>query len=201
MWSRRGCASTCGHSSPEDLEHLSEWVDDPSSSGWSGSEFLNTYKHVYDKDPSFYEACLTDPTQVVLVIEANPGWDRPLGLVRLFNIHLLEGYAFLETILTDSEALQPRISAWKQASSSRTMEWMCWDSGASRRRCTSTTSEHATRCGATASGRKASSARPDSDGERYWDMLVFGILQDEIEAAAQEGQDLPSSRDHRGERA
>src|SRR3989442_5965636 len=71
-----------------------------------GSDLLNTYKHVYDKDPSFYEAVLTDTTQVVLVVEANRGWTKPLALARLFNIHLLEGYAFLEVMLMDPKALR-----------------------------------------------------------------------------------------------
>jgi RimJ/RimL family protein N-acetyltransferase len=71
-----------------------------------GSEFLHAYKHVYDKDPSFYEAVLTDPTQVVLVVMANKGWTKPVGLVRLFNIHLLEGWAFLETMITDQNAIR-----------------------------------------------------------------------------------------------
>src|SRR2546426_10997079 len=71
-----------------------------------GSEFLNSYKHVYDKDPSFYEACLMDSTQIVLVIEASVEWARPLGVARLFNIHLLEGYAFLEVMLTDPKAIR-----------------------------------------------------------------------------------------------
>src|SRR5439155_23124233 len=91
---------------PEDLDYLSEWAEDPFIERMVGSEFLNTYKHVYDKDPSFYEAVLTDTTQVVLVVEGNHGWRKPLGLARLFNIHLLEGYAFLEVVLTDQKALR-----------------------------------------------------------------------------------------------
>src|SRR2546428_10750438 len=71
-----------------------------------GSDLLNTYKHVFDKDPSFYEAVLMDTTQVVLMVEANRGWTKPLGLARLFNIHLLEGYAFLEVVLTEQKALR-----------------------------------------------------------------------------------------------
>ena len=39
---------------PEDLEYLSEWAEDPFTERMVGSEFLNSYKHVYDKDPSFY---------------------------------------------------------------------------------------------------------------------------------------------------
>src|SRR5438093_4741081 len=91
---------------PADLEHLSEWAEDPVTERMVGSQFLNTYKHVYDKDPSFYDACLTDTTQVVLIIEANLGWDRPIGVARLFDIHLLEGYAFLEVMLTDRRAIR-----------------------------------------------------------------------------------------------
>src|SRR2546426_7888110 len=92
--------------SPEDLDYLSEWAEDPFIERMVGSEFLNSYKHVYDKDPSFYEACLMDSTQIVLVIEASVEWARPLGVARLFNIHLLEGYAFLEVMLTDPKAIR-----------------------------------------------------------------------------------------------
>jgi [ribosomal protein S5]-alanine N-acetyltransferase len=95
---------------PADLEYLNEWAEDPFLDRMVGSELLRTYKHVYDKHPSFYEACLGDPTQVVLVIMARHPterrWKAPLGLVRLFNIHLAEGYAFLETMLTDPRALR-----------------------------------------------------------------------------------------------
>jgi RimJ/RimL family protein N-acetyltransferase len=89
-----------------DLDLLTDWVDDPFIERMVGSEFLQTYKHVYDKSPDFYQAVLTDPTQVVLVIEANERWDKPIGIVRLYNIHLLEGYAFLEVIVTDHRALR-----------------------------------------------------------------------------------------------
>ena len=91
---------------PQDLEHLSSWVEDPFLERMVGSEFMHSYKHVWDKSAAFYESVLTDPTQVALVIEAYRGWTKPVGVVRLFNIHLLEGYAFLETILTDMRAMK-----------------------------------------------------------------------------------------------
>jgi len=95
---------------PADLEYLSEWADDPFLQRMVGSEFLRTFKHAYDNDPSFYEASLSDPSQVVFVIMAveqrEPRWKKPLGLVRLFSIHLQEGYAFLETLLGDQHALR-----------------------------------------------------------------------------------------------
>src|SRR3989442_12035479 len=91
---------------PEDLEYLSEWAEDAFVARMVGSEFLNAYKHVYDKDPSFFDAVLMDTTQVVLMVEANRGRTKPLGLARLFNIHLLEGYGFLEVVLTEQKALR-----------------------------------------------------------------------------------------------
>src|SRR5207245_9040057 len=79
--------------SPEDLEYLSEWAEDPFIERMVGSEFLNSYKHVYDKDPSFYEACLMDSTQIVLLIDASVETARPPGLARLCHIHLLDVHA------------------------------------------------------------------------------------------------------------
>jgi RimJ/RimL family protein N-acetyltransferase len=95
---------------PGDLTWLSDWADDPFLQRMVGSEFLRAFKHAYDKDPSFYDAALNDPSQVVFIIMGvEPGPLRarkPLGLVRLFNIHIPEGYAFLETLLGDLRALR-----------------------------------------------------------------------------------------------
>ena len=80
-WSRRAPASICAPS-PRATSIISAcgWTI-RSSSAWSGSEFLQAYKHVWDKSPAFFEAVLTDPTQVVLVIEATRGWPKPVGVV------------------------------------------------------------------------------------------------------------------------
>jgi len=166
--------------SPEDLEFLAEWAEDPFIERMVGSELLNTYKHVYDKDPSFYEACLMDSTQIVLVIEAAPEWGKPLGLARLFNIHLLEGYAFLEVMLTDRRAIRRGfgVEAGKLISyygvdvlglrriEAKVYEYNRLSANSLRRN------------GFRQEGilRKAGY----QDGQ-CWDMLVFGILKHEIE--------------------
>ena len=164
---------------PADLEYLSEWAEDPFTERMVGSQFLGTYKHVYDKDPSFYEACLTDTTQVVLIIEANLGWDRPIGVARLFDIHLLEGYAFLEVMLTDRRAIRRGfgVEAGKLISyygvdvlglrriEAKVYEYNRLSANSLRRN------------GFRQEGvlRKAGF----QDGQ-CWDMFVFGILKDEI---------------------
>jgi RimJ/RimL family protein N-acetyltransferase len=165
---------------PDDLEYLSDWAEDSFLERMVGSEFLNTYKHVYDKDPSFYEACLMDSTQIVLVIEADPEWAGPIGIARLFNIHLQEGYAFLEVMLTDAKAIRRGfgVEAGKLISyygvdvlglrriEAKVYEYNRLSANSLRRN------------GFRQEGvlRKAGY----QDGQ-CWDMLVFGILEHEIE--------------------
>src|SRR5919198_632699 len=125
-----------------DVTWLTEWVEDPYLERMVGSEFLHAFKHDWDKAPGFHDAVMNDPTQVVLMVEAYRGWTKPVGVVRLFNIHLLEGYAFLETIITDRRAVRRGygVEAGKLVS------------------------------------------YYGVDVTRYWDVVVFGILKDEIEA-------------------
>ena len=166
---------------PADLRHLSGWVDDPFLERMVGSEFLHSYKHVWDKSPAFYEAVLNDPTQVALMIEACHGWTKPVGVVRLFNIHLLEGYAFLETIITDMRAMKRGfgIEAAKLIAyygmdvlglrrlEAKVYEYNVLSMNSLRRN---------------GSRQECVLRQAGYDGERYWDLVIFGILKDEIEA-------------------
>ena len=176
---------------PADLAYLSEWVDDPFLERMVGSEFLQSYKHVWDKSPSFFEAVLTDPTQVVLIIEAVRGWPKPVGVVRLFNIHLLEGYAFLETIVADRRAMKRGfgVEAGKLISyygvdvlglrriEAKVYEYNVLSMNSLRRN---------------GFRQEGVLRQAGFDGERYWDLVIFGILKEEIEAERlQDEVDLP----------
>ncbi len=164
-----------------DLDLFNRWVEDPFLERMVGSELLQSYKHVWDKSPAFYEAVLTDPTQVVLVIEACRGWTVPVGVVRLFNIHLLEGYAFLETIITDVRAMKRGfgVEAGKLISyygvdvlglrriEAKVYEYNVLSMNSLRRN---------------GFQQEGVLRQAGFDGERYWDLVIFGILKDEIEA-------------------
>ena len=176
---------------PDDLASVSEWADDPFLERMVGSEFLHAFKHDYDEEPAFYEAILTDPTQVVMVIMARRKWTKPIGLVRLFNIHILEGYAFLEVMITDPGAL--RLGFGVEAGILIT----CYGVDIlGLRRIEAKVYEYnrlsmnsLRRHGFHHEGilRKAGF----QDG-RYWDVHVFGILKEEIEAKRrQDAADLP----------
>jgi RimJ/RimL family protein N-acetyltransferase len=165
---------------PADLDHLSRWADDAHLSRMVGSELLQVYKDVYERDASFYDAVLVDPTQIVFIIMANDGSPEPVGLVRLFNIHQSEGYAGIETIVGDRRA------SWRGfgVQASRLMAYYGVDVLGLRRfeakayEYNPLSINTLKRNGFTHEGtlRKASWR----DG-RYWDILVFGVLKEEIE--------------------
>jgi [ribosomal protein S5]-alanine N-acetyltransferase len=166
---------------PADLAWLTEWVEDPYLERMVGSEFLHAFKHDWDKAPGFHDAVMNDPTQVVLIVEAYRGWSKPVGVVRLFNIHLLEGYAFLETIITDRRAIRRGygVEAGKLVSyygvdvlgvrriEAKVYAYNVLSMNSLRRN---------------GFRQEGVLRQAGYDGERYWDLVIFGILKDEIEA-------------------
>lgn len=165
-----------------DLEHLASWVDDPFLERMVGSEFLHAFKHDWDKAPAFHDAVMNDATQVVLMVEARIGnWTRPVGLVRLFNIHLLEGYAFLETIIADGLAIRRGfgVEAGRLISyygvdvlGLRRVEAKVYEYNVLSMNSLRRNGFH----------QEGVLRQAGYDGTRYWDVFVFGILKDEIEA-------------------
>ncbi len=165
-----------------DLEHLAAWVDDPFLERMVGSEYLHAFKHDWDKGPGFHDAVLNDATQVMLMVEARAGnWPGPVGLVRLFNIHLLEGYAFLETIIADERALRRGfgIEAGKLIAyygvdvlALRRLEAKVYEYNVLSMNALKRNGFH----------QEGVLRQAGYDGARHWDVVVFGILGDEIEA-------------------
>ena len=166
---------------PRDLAWLTEWVDDPYLERMVGSDFLHAFKHDWDKGPGFHNAVMSDPTQVVLIVEAYRGWTKPVGVVRLFNIHMLEGYAFLETIITDRRAIRRGygVEAGKLISyygvdvlGVRRIEAKVYAYNVLSMNSLRRNGFH----------QEGVLRQAGFDGTRYWDVVVFGILKDEIEA-------------------
>jgi RimJ/RimL family protein N-acetyltransferase len=164
-----------------DLDHLASWVDDPFLERMVGSEFLHAFKHDWDKAPAFHEAVMNDASQVVLMVEANRGWAKPVGVVRLFNIHLLEGYAFLETIISDQRAMRRGygVEAGKLISyygldvlGLRRLEAKVYAYNVLSMNALRRNGFH----------QEGVLRQAGFDGIRYWDVVVFGILKDEVEA-------------------
>ena len=91
--------------SRDDLPDLSAWASNTFLEEMVGSEFLHTYRHLFRESPAFLDIVRADPSQLNLVIVAR-GWDKPVGMVRLFNIHREDGYAFFETMVAEPRALR-----------------------------------------------------------------------------------------------
>ena len=88
-----------------DLPYLSAWADDPLLEEMVGSEFFESFVRDHGRAPAFLDAVRADRSQINMMICTREG-DRPIGLVRLFNLHRRDGYAFLETIVADTRALR-----------------------------------------------------------------------------------------------
>lgn len=76
---------------PEDCQTIAEWAQDADLRRAVGSELL-------DLDSEVREAALADPRQRVFMVTSH-GYDQASGLVRLFNIHQDDGYAFFEMFM------------------------------------------------------------------------------------------------------
>lgn len=87
-----------------DRSLLQRWANDAALDYLAGSDLLRAFRRAGEL-PVFIEACLADPTQAVMIVVPADGRPEPLGLVRLFNIHRREGYAFLETLIADRRAV------------------------------------------------------------------------------------------------
>ena len=165
---------------PDDLVHLGRWADSANLERMVGSELLLLYKDVYENDPSFFEAVLTDTTQIVLIVMANEGPRDPIGFVRLFNIHQSEGYAGIETVMSDSQAARRGYGV----QASRLMGYYGVDTLGLRRLEAKAYEYNALsintlkRNGFTHEGTLRKATLRDG---RYWDIMIFGILRDEIE--------------------
>ena len=165
---------------PDDLDHLARWAVDPALLRMVGSELLQLYRDVYENDPSFFEAVLTDTTQIVLIVMANEGFSRPIGFVRLFNIHQSEGYAGIETVMGDFRAARRGFGV----QASRLMGYYGVDTLGLRRLEAKAYEYNALsintlrRNGFTHEGTLRKATLRDG---RYWDIMIFGILRDEIE--------------------
>src|SRR5262249_19609968 len=180
----------------DDLRHLDAWADDPYLERMVGSEFLSLYR-AYEKDASFYDAVLNDPTQIVLVVVVREDPGRPVGLVRLMNIHPAERHAGIEPIIADHNASRRGVGV----QASRLMAYYGVDA-IGLRRLEAKAYEYnplsintLKRNGFTQEGVLRKAAYRDG---RYWDIIVFGILQDEIEEQRRKDKYLLPPEDAEG---
>jgi RimJ/RimL family protein N-acetyltransferase len=165
-----------------DLNHLGKWADSPFVEKMVASEFLYQYKHIYHRrNDVFLDFLLRDTTQLpALILPRDREREDAVGFVRLYGINLVHGFAFLETVIADPRSMkkgygveasrlllayaldhigihrvEAKVFAYNQLSINSLRRNGFRQEGVLREACF-------------------------SDG-RFWDILVFGILREEME--------------------
>jgi RimJ/RimL family protein N-acetyltransferase/anti-anti-sigma regulatory factor len=86
-----------------ELALFGDWARERLLDEMVGSELLYLCRHLGPWHPDFVARALHDPTALTLLVcpEAAP---EPAGFVRLYGVHLVERFAFLETVVVHPRA-------------------------------------------------------------------------------------------------
>jgi RimJ/RimL family protein N-acetyltransferase len=90
----------------EDLTPFEQWSRDPLLKTMVGSELLYRCRQLGPFHPEFATGVLHHPTCLTLIVQAAGAPAEALGFVRLYGIHLGQGFAFLETAIVNRLALR-----------------------------------------------------------------------------------------------
>jgi RimJ/RimL family protein N-acetyltransferase/anti-anti-sigma regulatory factor len=85
----------------DELALFDQWAREPLLDQMVGSQLLYLGRHLGPYHPDFVARVLNDPAAVTLFVEPVERPGRPVGFVRLYNVNLTEGFAFLETAIVD----------------------------------------------------------------------------------------------------
>jgi RimJ/RimL family protein N-acetyltransferase/anti-anti-sigma regulatory factor len=83
-----------------------QWAQDPLVDQMVGSTLLYRCLHLPPDDPELVASILHDPRGLTFVVETPPVGRPPVGFVRLYDIDLVSGFAFLETVVADHRAMR-----------------------------------------------------------------------------------------------
>ncbi|MGH7278036.1 MAG: GNAT family N-acetyltransferase, partial [Candidatus Rokuibacteriota bacterium] len=173
----------------EELPLFERWAAEPLLEQMVGSQLLYRCRHLGAYHPEVVAAILHDATALTLLVEPIDGAAAPVGFVRLFNIHLPEAFAFLETVVASPAAIR---RGWG-ITASRLLLAYAMDVLEIRRVEAKVYAYNVlsinslTRNGFIEEGvlRRAKTL----DGQQ-WDIVVFSILEEELRAQ-REGESFP----------
>ena len=164
----------------DDLTCFDRWAAQPHLDQMLASSLLYRCRHVGAYDADFVRQVTADPSSLTALIVPT-GAERPVGFVRLYQINLVERFAFLETAVADARCLR---RGWGIAASrllmSYAMDVLDLQRVEAKVYAYNVLSINAlVRNGFVREGclRQAR----EYDGRR-WDLLVFGILREEMAA-------------------
>lgn len=91
---------------PEDTRLFAEWARDPLVDQMVGSDLLYVCRHTPRDDATVVATIVQDPRAVTLVVETHRDPGRAIGYVRLYDVDLVSGFGFLETVIGDHRSLR-----------------------------------------------------------------------------------------------
>lgn len=164
-----------------DMLYLSEWADSVFVDAMVGSDFLYQYKHLYHRrNDLFLDLLLRDGSQLNALIVPVTGTGDPVGFVRLFNINLLHGYAFLEIVIADPRSLR---HGWGVEAGRLMVLYGIENLGIRRIEAKAYAYNRLSQNALLRNGFKLEGALRQACfyDNQYWDILVYGLLKDEME--------------------
>jgi len=116
------CTTRLGLRPPtwDELETFGAWANDPLLDQMVGSHLLYLCRQVGPYHPDFVTRVLNDPAALTLVVVPSSGDAKPVGFVRLFDVQLVERFAFLETAIVNPRSLR---AGWGIESSRLVLSW------------------------------------------------------------------------------
>jgi RimJ/RimL family protein N-acetyltransferase/anti-anti-sigma regulatory factor len=88
----------------EDLERFGQWAVDPLLTQMIGSDLLYRCRHLGTEHPDVTAAILDSVTSLTALVAPRDRLDHVVGFLRLYDIRLSSGFAFLETAIADPQA-------------------------------------------------------------------------------------------------
>jgi len=104
----------------DELETFGGWANDSLLDQMVGSHLLYLCRQVGPYHPDFVARVLNDPAALTLVVVPDGTDARPVGFVRLFDVHLGERFAFLETAIVNPRSLR---AGWGIEASRLALSW------------------------------------------------------------------------------
>jgi RimJ/RimL family protein N-acetyltransferase/anti-anti-sigma regulatory factor len=164
-----------------ELQLFQRWGNEPLLDLMVGSEVLYLSRHLDPHDPAFIAAVLSDPASLTVLIEPVDAPSEPVGFLRLYNIHLPDGFAFLETAVANLHAIK---KGWGIEASRLFLAYASDVLGLRRVEAKVYAYNRLSINSLKRNGFKLEGVLRSAHvyEERRWDILVFAILADEMTA-------------------
>ena len=87
-----------------DAVHFHRWAEDPLVDQMVGSDLLYPHRHLRPGDSALVASLVHDPRGLTALVEPAGEPHRPRGFVRLYDVDLVSGFGFVETVVAQARS-------------------------------------------------------------------------------------------------